>query len=82
MLHFEDRLKQLEDNLYKHHEAVGEIKQALKQIASSSTKNSMMMLSSHSDNSKIVTDMIYNSSCSLMLDYLPNVDVQVIYNLN
>ncbi|KAF7264976.1 hypothetical protein GWI33_021784, partial [Rhynchophorus ferrugineus] len=79
-LHFEDRIKQLEDDLSRHHNAVAEIKIAMQNMLSSST-NSMQ-------NKKVaplplkppleVNKMIYSALCPFHINFKPRADIQML----
>lgn len=87
-LHFEGRLKQLENDLNKHHEEVGEIKQAIK-ILAPSTVSSLSSGRARKVNDNFVpieppntnrmpnSEIIYNDSCSFQANSVPRTNIQV-----
>ena len=83
-LHFEDRLKQLENDLSKHHEEVGEIKEAMKVLvpASSSTTSPNRLKKNVVKEENFVSripasEIIFNSSCSFQVQNIPRTDIHV-----
>ncbi|KAH1015266.1 alpha-mannosidase 2 isoform X1 [Dendroctonus ponderosae] len=78
-LHFEDRIKQLEDDLSRHHNAVAEIKVAMQNILSSSTNAARKSPVNYIPlETPQVSTMIYNSSCPISKFYRPKVDIQML----
>ncbi|XP_030764706.1 alpha-mannosidase 2 isoform X1 [Sitophilus oryzae] len=79
-LHFEDRIKQLEDDLSRHHNAVAEIKIAMQNMLSSST-NSIPYRKANpvQIQTKLnINNMIYKSSCPFHLSFKPRTNVQML----
>ncbi|KAF2897124.1 hypothetical protein ILUMI_09045 [Ignelater luminosus] len=88
-LHFEGRLKQLENDLNKHHEEVGEIKQAMK-ILVPSTDSSISSGKAKKINDNFVpieppntnrmpnSEIIYNDSCSFQINSVPRTNIQML----
>ncbi|KAF5280266.1 hypothetical protein FQR65_LT03074 [Abscondita terminalis] len=85
-LRFERRLKRLEKDLNKHHEVVGEIKQAIKVLspASSSTlstKNIVLrenLVLEQPMNNIPASDIILNKTCSFNILTKPSFDIQML----
>ncbi|KAJ8977949.1 hypothetical protein NQ317_008140 [Molorchus minor] len=73
-LHFEDRIKQLEADLNKHHNAVSEIKAAMRNMLQpSSSTHSLKNISVPSlyDLHKkfAVSEMMYDASCPFQINF-------------
>ncbi|XP_066143085.1 alpha-mannosidase 2 [Euwallacea fornicatus] len=79
-LHFEDRIKQLEDDLSKHHNAVAEIKVAMQNMLSSSTNSAQRRPIAPPPEQSIrdVSEMIYSSTCPFQINYKPKTDIQML----
>ncbi|XP_017776581.1 PREDICTED: alpha-mannosidase 2 [Nicrophorus vespilloides] len=80
-LHFEGRLKQLEKDLNKNHDAVGEIKQAIRHILPSSTENSNKIVKTIEEPMGMpapISEMIFDSSCPIKVTYPPRNDIQML----
>ncbi|KAJ8963439.1 hypothetical protein NQ318_018919 [Aromia moschata] len=83
-LHFEDRIKQLEDDLNKHHNAVFEIKEAMKNMLqpSSSThslKNKSVPFAANASRKRFaVSEMMYDVSCPIQVNFVPTTNVQML----
>ncbi|XP_050305536.1 alpha-mannosidase 2 [Anthonomus grandis grandis] len=80
-LHFEDRIKQLEDDLSKHHNAVAEIKVAMQNMLSSSTNGiQKRTIVVQPDDPPLfeVSDMIFNPTCPFQISYKPKTDIQML----
>ncbi|CAG9818669.1 unnamed protein product [Phaedon cochleariae] len=85
LLHFEDKIKQLEVNLNKHQDDVYEIKAAMKNILRPPANvNSQMNrhVPSNLDvprtNYLAISEVRYNSSCSIQVKVAPRTDVQML----
>lgn len=87
-LHFEDRLKQLENDLNKHHDEVGEIKQVIKVLvpapnsttsSNKKTKGDNLIPNAKPNNHKLLpsSEMLYQDSCPFQIDNAPRTDIQV-----
>ncbi|GLV40323.1 alpha-Mannosidase class II a [Carabus blaptoides fortunei] len=84
-LHFENRLRSLENNLNKHHETVGQIKRAINQLipAVSSTSSSTHRLVSPNNNLDFRNltppyEMMYDRTCPIQVDYVPRTNIQML----
>ncbi|KAF5292288.1 hypothetical protein FQA39_LY03322 [Lamprigera yunnana] len=83
-LHFEGRLERLENDLNKHNEEVGEIKQAIKVLvpASSSTPSTKVLSKAEPlvqpINNLLTSEIIYNVSCLFRVQNKPKTDIQML----
>ncbi|KAL1514294.1 hypothetical protein ABEB36_003573 [Hypothenemus hampei] len=84
-LHFEDRIKQLEDDLSKHHNAVSEIQVAMQNILSSSVKERPVQeaIKNHKveqENKEIPYSPL---KCPFQINHKPKTDIQMLdlYNI-
>lgn len=79
-LHFEDRIKQLEDDLSKHHNAVAEIKVAMQNMLSSSTNSlqNRQVIPQPVKPQIEVTEMIYSSTCPFHINIKPKTNIQML----
>lgn len=84
-LRFEDRIKQLEEDWSRHHNAVHEIKQAMKNMLTANTSTP-----SSNPNDQIVplvkapkklfaaSEMLYDNSCPVQVNFIPRTNVQML----
>lgn len=80
-LHFEKRIRQLEAGLDKHHEAVNQIRQAMKNIISTASSVNSSKTNSSLALRKIAlppSKVLYDHSCSFQLDGVPYTDIQML----
>jgi hypothetical protein len=77
---FEDRLKQLEVDLHRHHETVGKLKHTIKQLISNSpTPDEYQRHSNHTFITTSATTLGAEAdvSCSIQFKNVPRTDIQV-----
>lgn len=80
-LHFEDRLKQLENDLTKHHEAVGEMRQVMQQMLPSSSTQNSSIHTAVADKPKPIqpqSEMIYSSKCSFQMKQVRKTQISML----
>lgn len=80
-LHFEDKIKHLEEDLNKHHNAVYEIKVAVKNLMhSSSSTNSLRrnLVPSDIKPKSLVSDFQYDNTCPFQINTAPKTEVQML----
>ncbi|KAK9893113.1 hypothetical protein WA026_023833 [Henosepilachna vigintioctopunctata] len=85
-LHFENRIRQLENGLNEHHEAVNQIRLAMKNIISSSVPSSVLKPFNQTSgriygvqtNLQPESEMIYESDCSFRTTVESNSDISML----
>lgn len=86
-LHFEDRIKQLEDDWDRHHNAVHEIKEAMRNMLSPSSSTHSLGIQKHnqtvpslklSKKQFSVSEMIYENSCPIQVNFIPRSNIQML----
>ncbi|KAL3288965.1 hypothetical protein HHI36_003408 [Cryptolaemus montrouzieri] len=80
-LHFENRIRQLENGLNRHHEAVNQIKIAMKNMmstTSSNRNNKSFIISEIQKNLHTESEMIYKSNCPFHINIPPHSDINML----
>ncbi|XP_044745943.1 alpha-mannosidase 2 [Coccinella septempunctata] len=82
-LHFENRIRQLESGLNKHHEAVNQIKIAMKNMYNASMIPNSIKASNDviaQPKKKLISgsEMLYNSHCSFKINISPSSDINML----
>lgn len=85
-LHFENRIRQLESGLNKHHEAVNEIKNAMKIMYNASIVPNVQK--PHNNDEVVIaqpkkkvlsgSEMLYNSNCPFQINVAPKSDINML----
>nr|CAH7768407.1 unnamed protein product [Callosobruchus chinensis] len=82
LLHFEDRLNKLEVELHQHHNAVHEIKEAMRSMIhpSSSTRSikNFTVKSVTPGEVPLVSENVYDRSCPIQVNFSPRTDIQML----
>ncbi|XP_060536226.1 alpha-mannosidase 2-like [Cylas formicarius] len=79
-LHFEDRIKQLENDLSLHHNAVNEIKVAMRNMMQPSSSTHVQIKESISklESDLNIAEMLYSSTCPFHINFTPRTNVQML----
>ncbi|KAB0803931.1 hypothetical protein PPYR_00901 [Photinus pyralis] len=82
-LHFEDRLKQLESDLNKHHEEVGEIKEAIKVLVPATNTTPKLVKKDGFKVEHLVSkipssEIIFDATCPFQVNTNPKTDIQML----
>lgn len=88
-LHFEDRLKQLEDDWNRHHNAVHEIKEAMRNMLSPSSSTQSLRMQYQPNNQSVpllqlpkrqfsVSEMLYENTCPIQVNFIPRSNIQML----
>lgn len=83
MIHFEDRLKQLEDDFNRHNNAVSEIKLVMKNMlqpssSTNSIKNNSVPSVNYLFKRFAVSEVMYDVSCPVQVNFVPKTDIQML----
>ncbi|CAG9830162.1 unnamed protein product [Diabrotica balteata] len=84
-LHFESKMKQLEEDLHKHHDAVDEMKEMMKNLMQTNTTVyplKQIVPFNRSRKEVVESEFIFDKTCSFKIDMVPQMDIQMldVYN--
>ncbi|XP_056633702.1 alpha-mannosidase 2 [Diorhabda sublineata] len=77
-LHFEDKIKHLEDDLNKHHNAVYEIKEAVKNLMRSSSFKRNLVPFDVKTKLQVVSEFKYDNTCPFQINMKPKTVIQML----
>uniref|UniRef100_A0A6P7GJW8 Alpha-mannosidase n=1 Tax=Diabrotica virgifera virgifera TaxID=50390 RepID=A0A6P7GJW8_DIAVI len=85
-LHFESKMKQLEEDLHKHHDAVDEMKVMMKNLMQTNTTVyplKQIVPFNRSRKEVVESEFIFDKTCSFKIDMVPQMDIQMldVYNI-